>query len=165
MFLLTRKTALPPGGHTNVKTKFHEDWTINVTSRVLTSFHEDQTKNVVSRMTHNRQQHFQDMALDTKVTDGQLDNAKTISLCLWRDIYTHTKFQLNPPKHFQDMASDTKVPIHFQDMAPDTKVPDGRTDSQTDGQRQNNIPPPLAGDNKICLHPKTYAPKERFFET
>ncbi|KAH3874917.1 hypothetical protein DPMN_038174 [Dreissena polymorpha] len=28
-------------------------------------------------------------------------------------------------------------------MAPDTKVPTGRTD----GQRQNNIPPPLAGDN------------------
>ena len=37
-------------------------------------------------------------------------------------------------------------------MAPDTKVPDGQTDGQpdrrTDGQRQNNIPPPLAGDNK-----------------
>ncbi|KAH3807465.1 hypothetical protein DPMN_135805 [Dreissena polymorpha] len=49
-------------------------------------------------------------------------------------IYTHTKFQGNPPKHFQDMA-------------PDTKVPDGRTDSRTDGQRQNNIPAPLAGDN------------------
>ncbi|KAH3873566.1 hypothetical protein DPMN_036804 [Dreissena polymorpha] len=29
-------------------------------------------------------------------------------------------------------------------MAPDTKVPDGRTDRQPDGQRQNNIPPPLA---------------------
>ena len=26
-------------------------------------------------------------------------------------IYTHTKFQWNPPKHFQDMAPDTKVPI------------------------------------------------------
>ncbi|KAH3890992.1 hypothetical protein DPMN_015083 [Dreissena polymorpha] len=40
---------------------------------------------------------------------------------------------------------------NFQDMAPDTKVPDGRTDGRlagrTDGQRQNNIPPPLAGDN------------------
>ncbi|KAH3704218.1 hypothetical protein DPMN_079274 [Dreissena polymorpha] len=34
---------------------------------------------------------------------------------------------------------------NFQDMAPDTKVPDGRTA----GQRQNNIPPPLAGDNDI----------------
>ncbi|KAH3820427.1 hypothetical protein DPMN_122173 [Dreissena polymorpha] len=33
---------------------------------------------------------------------------------------------------------------HFQDMAPDTKVPDERKD----GQRQNNIPPPMAGDNK-----------------
>jgi len=35
-------------------------------------------------------------------------------------------------------------------MAPDKKVPDGRTDGRTagrtDGQRQNNIPPPLAGD-------------------
>ena len=30
-------------------------------------------------------------------------------------------------------------------MAPDTKVPDGRKD----GQRQNNIPPPMAGDNKV----------------
>ena len=29
-------------------------------------------------------------------------------------------------------------------MAPDTKVPDGRKD----GQRQNNIPSPMAGDNK-----------------
>ncbi|KAH3714641.1 hypothetical protein DPMN_057330 [Dreissena polymorpha] len=44
-------------------------------------------------------------------------------------IYTQTKFQGNPPKQIQDMA-------------PDTKVPDGRTD----GQRQNNIPPPMAGD-------------------
>jgi len=42
-------------------------------------------------------------------------------------IYTHTKFQFKPPKQFQDIAPDTKVP---------------------DGQRQNNIPPPLAGDNK-----------------
>ncbi|KAH3782450.1 hypothetical protein DPMN_160365 [Dreissena polymorpha] len=35
-------------------------------------------------------------------------------------------------------------------MAPDTKWPDGRMDGRTagrtDGQRQNNIPPPLAGD-------------------
>ncbi|KAH3790082.1 hypothetical protein DPMN_168277 [Dreissena polymorpha] len=29
---------------------------------------------------------------------------------------------------------------HFQDMAPD-----GRTERRTDGQRQNNIPPPMAG--------------------
>ncbi|KAH3698370.1 hypothetical protein DPMN_085890 [Dreissena polymorpha] len=41
-------------------------------------------------------------------------------------IYTHTKFQWNPPKHFQDMAPDRR----------------------TDGQRQNNIPPPMAGDKK-----------------
>jgi len=51
-----RKTATPPGSHvfqptgtifklvqdiirTNVLTKFHEDWTINVTSRVLTRFY------------------------------------------------------------------------------------------------------------------------------
>ncbi|KAH3791085.1 hypothetical protein DPMN_169296 [Dreissena polymorpha] len=73
------KTAPPPGSHVfqqtriifkliqdivrkNVLTKFHEDWTINVTSRVLTShisigthvlteFHEDWTKNVTSRET------------------------------------------------------------------------------------------------------------------
>ncbi|KAH3894975.1 hypothetical protein DPMN_019135 [Dreissena polymorpha] len=32
-------------------------------------------------------------------------------------------------------------------MAPDTKVPDERKDEKTDGQRQNNIPLPLAGDN------------------
>ncbi len=46
----TRKNAPPPGGHvfhttgtifigTHVPTKFHEDWTKNVTSRVLTRFH------------------------------------------------------------------------------------------------------------------------------
>ncbi|KAH3880433.1 hypothetical protein DPMN_004347 [Dreissena polymorpha] len=32
-------------------------------------------------------------------------------------------------------------------MAPDTKVPAGRTDGKTDGQRQNNIPLPMAGNN------------------
>ncbi|KAH3799906.1 hypothetical protein DPMN_153527 [Dreissena polymorpha] len=52
---------------------------------------------------------------------------QTISLRLWRGIYTRTKFQGNLPKHFQDMAPDTKVHTHFQDMAPDTKVPAGRT--------------------------------------
>ncbi|KAH3848062.1 hypothetical protein DPMN_090408 [Dreissena polymorpha] len=35
-------------------------------------------------------------------------------------------------------------------MAPDTKVPDGRTDGRPDGQRQNNIPSPLAGDNNTA---------------
>ncbi|KAH3880887.1 hypothetical protein DPMN_004809, partial [Dreissena polymorpha] len=48
------KTATPPGGH------FHEDWTKNLTSRVLTRktatppgghFHEDWTINVTSRQT------------------------------------------------------------------------------------------------------------------
>ncbi|KAH3696288.1 hypothetical protein DPMN_083753 [Dreissena polymorpha] len=83
--VLTRKTAPPPGSHVfqqtrtifkliqdivrkNVLTKFHEDWIINVTSRVLTSgtifeifqdiigthvltkFHEDWTINVTSRV-------------------------------------------------------------------------------------------------------------------
>ncbi|KAH3893351.1 hypothetical protein DPMN_017498 [Dreissena polymorpha] len=46
-------------------------------------------------------------------------------------------------------------------MAPDTKVPDGRTegrtDGRTDGQRQNNIPPPLAGDNKWRVVIKLWA--------
>ncbi|KAH3894460.1 hypothetical protein DPMN_018617 [Dreissena polymorpha] len=54
--LLTKKNAPPPGGHVfqstgiicklfqdiiemNILTKFHEDWTINVASRVLTRFH------------------------------------------------------------------------------------------------------------------------------
>ena len=31
-------------------------------------------------------------------------------------------------------------------MAPDTKVPDGQNDGL---QRQNNIPPPMAGDKKV----------------
>ncbi|KAH3704502.1 hypothetical protein DPMN_079558 [Dreissena polymorpha] len=79
-------------------------------------------------------------------TDGQRQN--NIPPPLARD-YIHTKFQRNPPKRFQDMAPDTKMPINFQDMAPDTKVPDGRTDRQ----RQNNIPPPLAGDNKSTALP------------
>ncbi|KAH3842189.1 hypothetical protein DPMN_115684 [Dreissena polymorpha] len=83
--VLTRKNAPPPGGHVfqptgiifelvqdiigiNLLTKFHEDWTINVASRVknalplgghliqdmikinlLTKFHEDWTINVASR--------------------------------------------------------------------------------------------------------------------
>ncbi|KAH3797810.1 hypothetical protein DPMN_151397, partial [Dreissena polymorpha] len=34
-------------------------------------------------------------------------------------------------------------------MAPDTKVPAGRPDRQ----RQNNIPPPMAGDNKVMKCP------------
>ncbi|KAH3731037.1 hypothetical protein DPMN_057042 [Dreissena polymorpha] len=62
------------------------------------------------------------MALDTKVTDRQQDNTKTISLRLWRGIYTHTKFQLNPPKHFQDMAPDTKT-----DGQPDRQPDNAKT--------------------------------------
>ncbi|KAH3894939.1 hypothetical protein DPMN_019099 [Dreissena polymorpha] len=59
------------------------------------------------------------MAPDTKVPDGRTarrtDNAKTISIGLWRGKNTHTK--------------------HFQDMAPDTKVPDGQPDGRTDNPR------------------------------
>ncbi|KAH3847595.1 hypothetical protein DPMN_089922 [Dreissena polymorpha] len=62
-FLFTRNTASPPGGHTNILTKFHVDWASNVTStvftsfelsrgikgtNVLTNFHEDRTINVAS---------------------------------------------------------------------------------------------------------------------
>jgi hypothetical protein len=39
-------------------------------------------------------------------------------------IYTHTKFQWNPPKHFEDMALDTKVRT------------DGGKDGQTDNAKQ-----------------------------
>ncbi|KAH3839697.1 hypothetical protein DPMN_113130 [Dreissena polymorpha] len=35
-----------------------------------------------------------------------------------------------------------------EDRTRSTKVPEGRTD----GQRQNNIPPPMAGDNKIKIN-------------
>ncbi|KAH3797587.1 hypothetical protein DPMN_151170 [Dreissena polymorpha] len=67
--VITRKTAPPPGSHVFQQTRtifkliqyiFHEDWTINVTSRVLTRFYytlkpykfrEDWTKNVTSRET------------------------------------------------------------------------------------------------------------------
>ncbi|KAH3773569.1 hypothetical protein DPMN_174931 [Dreissena polymorpha] len=31
---------------------------------------------------------------------------------------------------------------------------DGRTERRTDGQRQNNIPPPMAGDNKPMQLPR-----------
>ncbi|KAH3794345.1 hypothetical protein DPMN_147877 [Dreissena polymorpha] len=58
--LLTKKTFPPPGGHkTHNLTKFHEDWTQSVTSRVftyinkinvLTKFHDDWTKNVTSKV-------------------------------------------------------------------------------------------------------------------
>ncbi|KAH3882092.1 hypothetical protein DPMN_006023 [Dreissena polymorpha] len=65
------KKAPPPGGHMNLLTKFHEDWTINVASRVpcfqakvtifqliqdiigtnfLTNFSEDRKINVASRV-------------------------------------------------------------------------------------------------------------------
>ncbi|KAH3721457.1 hypothetical protein DPMN_064384 [Dreissena polymorpha] len=55
-----KMTPPPPGGHvTHVLTKFHEDWTKNVTSRVftyinetnvLTKFYDDLTKSVTSRV-------------------------------------------------------------------------------------------------------------------
>ncbi|KAH3882091.1 hypothetical protein DPMN_006022 [Dreissena polymorpha] len=60
------KNAPPLGSHTNLRTKFHEDWTINVASGVknipapwqpyiisknlLTEFHEDRKINVASRV-------------------------------------------------------------------------------------------------------------------
>ena len=40
------------------------------------------------------------------------------------------------------MKSAKALPL---DMAPDGRM-EGRTDGRTDGQRQNNIPPPMAGD-------------------
>ncbi|KAH3729543.1 hypothetical protein DPMN_055514 [Dreissena polymorpha] len=61
--VLTKNTNLPPGGHTNILTKLHEDWASNVTSTVFKSFelgrviigtnvltpvHEDRTINVAS---------------------------------------------------------------------------------------------------------------------
>ncbi|KAH3749099.1 hypothetical protein DPMN_183590 [Dreissena polymorpha] len=78
------ENCAPPGGHVfqpskillnsaektlraNVMIKFHEDWTINVTSRVLTSLHEDQTKNVASRVL--TRQHVDDPRRTTN--DGQ----------------------------------------------------------------------------------------------
>ncbi|KAH3742211.1 hypothetical protein DPMN_048948 [Dreissena polymorpha] len=71
--LLTKKNAPPPGNHvfqptgiifeliqdiieTNLQTKFHDDWTINVASRVFTRknapplFHDDRKINVTSRV-------------------------------------------------------------------------------------------------------------------
>ncbi|KAH3696319.1 hypothetical protein DPMN_083781 [Dreissena polymorpha] len=60
------KTAPPTGGHTNILTKLHEDWALNVTSTVfeldrdiigtnlLTKFHEDWTINVASRVFMNK---------------------------------------------------------------------------------------------------------------
>ncbi|KAH3747042.1 hypothetical protein DPMN_181463 [Dreissena polymorpha] len=81
--------------------------------------------------------HKSDGRTDSRTSPKQYPSASG----LWRGIYTHTKFQLNPPKHFQDMAPDTKVPIYFQDMAPDTKVPDGRMDGRTDGQQEGQTMP------------------------
>ncbi|KAH3858163.1 hypothetical protein DPMN_100783 [Dreissena polymorpha] len=57
--MFTRKTALPTGGH------LHEDWALNVTStfqtrrdiiwtNLLTKFHEDRTLNVASRVLTNK---------------------------------------------------------------------------------------------------------------
>ncbi|KAH3884766.1 hypothetical protein DPMN_008752 [Dreissena polymorpha] len=60
---------------------------------------------------------------------------------LGSDLHEDLEFHLNPPKHFQDMAPDTKVPDGT----------DGRKDGRTDGQRQNNIPPPMAGDNYLSM--------------
>ncbi|KAH3814707.1 hypothetical protein DPMN_143216 [Dreissena polymorpha] len=59
------KTAPPPGDHTNVMTKFHEEWTIIrllvltrknapptdiIRTNVMTKFHEDWTTNKTSRV-------------------------------------------------------------------------------------------------------------------
>ncbi|KAH3835343.1 hypothetical protein DPMN_108694 [Dreissena polymorpha] len=79
--VLTRINSPPPGGHvfqqtgnifilikdiikSNILTKFHDDWTINVTFRMLTShvfqqtgtkFHDDRTINMASRvLTRNK---------------------------------------------------------------------------------------------------------------
>ncbi|KAH3711497.1 hypothetical protein DPMN_071166 [Dreissena polymorpha] len=108
---ITRKTAPPPGSHvfqrngtsfklsqhftgTNVLTKFHEDWTINVTPRVKTStppgsyvfqptgtifnlFHDDWTTNVASRVLSRKTatlpgSHFhEDWTINVNVDDGQ----------------------------------------------------------------------------------------------
>ncbi|KAH3883399.1 hypothetical protein DPMN_007354 [Dreissena polymorpha] len=79
----------PPGGH--VFLPIQTIIKLNLRSPSLTQMNRSQDGYKLCNF------HFQDMALDTKVTDGQTDSstdsAKTISLRLWRGIYTHTKFQ------------------------------------------------------------------------
>ncbi|KAH3866069.1 hypothetical protein DPMN_029121 [Dreissena polymorpha] len=96
--VLKRKNDPPPGSHVfqptgiifeffqdiivmNLLAKFHEDLTINVASK------EKNAPPLGSHVFQAKPLHFQDMAPDTKVlAERQTDNAKTISLCLWREI-------------------------------------------------------------------------------
>ncbi|KAH3838956.1 hypothetical protein DPMN_112374 [Dreissena polymorpha] len=65
-------------------------------------------------------------------------------------IYTHTKFQINPLKHFQDMAPDGRTEGRTEGRK--ERRTERRTDGRMDGHRQNNIPPPMAGDKKTYSH-------------
>ncbi|KAH3849511.1 hypothetical protein DPMN_091914 [Dreissena polymorpha] len=216
------KNDPPPGAHvflptgtifeliqdiigTNLLNKFHDDRTINVSSRVLTTFydslwgknalspgshfHENETINAVSReLTRitdtatrrpllTKKNHrplaaifFQATGTTCKLVQYIKGTLNVDSRVLRSVYYSHTWKNAPPPgghvfkptrtifKLVQNTHLLTKChedANQFQDIAPDTKVPDGRTERRTDGktdgrmdgQRQNNIPPPMAGDN------------------
>ncbi|KAH3805451.1 hypothetical protein DPMN_133754 [Dreissena polymorpha] len=88
--------------------------------------------------------HKSDGRTDSRTTPKQYPSASG----LWRGIYTHTKFQLNPPKHFQDMAPDTKVPIPRYGSGHKS---DGRTDSRTDSRTTPKQYPSASGGEYILI--------------
>ncbi|KAH3838791.1 hypothetical protein DPMN_112206 [Dreissena polymorpha] len=131
---------------TNVLTKFHEDWTINLTSTVKTApppgghvflptgtifklvkdfigthvptkFYDDWTKNVTSRV----------LTRKTATPPGtQFHEDWTIN------VNVDDARQTTHKRRSQKLTMSTL----FSDMAPDTKVPDGRTAGRTDNAKQ-----------------------------
>ncbi|KAH3862210.1 hypothetical protein DPMN_025176 [Dreissena polymorpha] len=131
--VFTRKTAPPTGGH------LHEDWALNVTSTVfkldrdiigtnlLTKFHEDRTINVASRVLTNKcgrtddgQRPFTKAHLGNQPdgqTDGRTDGLKTAP-SPWQPFLT--KFLENWAKNVTSIVLTCFHYIHIEKNAPPT---------------------------------------------
>ncbi|KAH3715406.1 hypothetical protein DPMN_058115 [Dreissena polymorpha] len=149
--VLKRKTATTTGGHffiqletfsnsknchatwqpyiirTNVLTKFHEDWTVNLTSTVTTAPPPGGHVFLPTGTIFELVKDFIGTHVPTKFHDDWTKNVTSRVL---------TRKTATPPgtQFHEDWTDDTQKAItkahhehHFQDMAPDTKVPDGRT--------------------------------------
>ncbi|KAH3807143.1 hypothetical protein DPMN_135476 [Dreissena polymorpha] len=114
----------------NLLTGFHEDRTINVASRVLTRFY------------------YSHIRKNAPPLGSHVFHAKVTIFKLIQDIIETnllTKFHEDSTINVASRVFTRNKQIPLLRYGSGHKSA-GQTDSWTDGQRQNNIPPPLAGD-------------------
>ncbi|KAH3858786.1 hypothetical protein DPMN_101416 [Dreissena polymorpha] len=115
----------------NILTKFHKDWMKTATSIVYTS-------DLINILTK-----FHKDWMKTVYTNKMLTDTRT-----------HTRTYGRRTSHGH--ISSPVINVASRAII----APSCRTDGRMDGQRQNNIPPPMAGDNKLKIDDIHYMIKE-----